>query len=63
MEAGIFYHGNPETSLEATGTLRLNARNEAQLNKNLQGFTLFPLIQAHLGIPLYKKQFNSSITQ
>jgi hypothetical protein len=63
MEAGFFYHGNPETSLEATGTLRLNARNEAQLNKNLQGFTLFPLIQAHLGIPLYKKQFNSSITQ
>jgi hypothetical protein len=56
MDAGIFYHGAPETTLEATGTLRLNARNEAQLNKNLQSFTLFPLIQAHLGVPLHKNK-------
>ena len=63
MDAGFFYHGAPETSLQASGTLRLNARNEAQLNKNLQGFTLFPLIQAHLGVPIHKKQINASITQ
>lgn len=63
LEAGFFYHGAPETTLEASGTLRLNARNEAQLNKNLQGFTLFPLIQAHLGIPIHKNQNNASNTQ
>ncbi len=63
MDAGFFYHGAPETTLEATGTLRLNARNEAQLNKNLQGFTLFPMIQAHLGVPLHKKQNNAPITE
>jgi hypothetical protein len=62
FDAGIFYHGAPETSLTASGTLRLNARNEAQLNKNLQGFTLFPLAQVHLGIPLGQKH-NSSTTQ
>jgi hypothetical protein len=63
MDAGFFYHGAPETTLEATGTLRLNARNEAQLNKNLQGFTLFPMIQAHLGVPIHKKQNNAPITE
>jgi hypothetical protein len=63
IDAGFFYHGAPETTLEATGTLRLNDRNEAQLNENLQVFTLFPMIQAHIGIPLLKKQINAPITE
>ncbi|MEN9950308.1 MAG: hypothetical protein RLY85_1060 [Bacteroidota bacterium] len=63
IDVGIFYHGAPETDLEASGTLRLNARNEAQLNKNLQGFTIFPLIQAHMGVSLRRKEISISTSK
>lgn len=52
LNAGMAYQGKPETNMSASGVLRLNARNEAQLTKNMQSLTYYPILQIIIGIKL-----------
>jgi hypothetical protein len=52
LNAGMAYQGKPEINMSASGVLRLNARNEAQLTKNMQSLTYYPILQIIIGIKL-----------
>ena len=51
-EAGVYFHGTPQVSMEATGTLHLNDVNQAAIQQTLNKYRYFPLLKIETGIKL-----------
>jgi hypothetical protein len=51
-EAGVYFHGIPQVSMKATGTLHLNDINQAAIQKTASKYQYFPLLKLETGIKL-----------
>jgi hypothetical protein len=51
-EIGTYFHGRPQVSMEATGTLHLNDINQAAIQKTASKYQYFPLLKIETGIKL-----------
>jgi hypothetical protein len=51
-EIGTYFHGIPQVSMKATGTLHLNDINQAAIQKTASKYQYFPLLKLETGIKL-----------
>ncbi len=56
FDMGVFYHGNPQTKLNTTGTFEPsnNAENQATVQKAFEGLNIYPFINLKLNIRIIK---------
>lgn len=50
LDAGVYFRGKPRTQLDATGLLKTNENNRAQLQNNLQNKRIWPALNLRLGL-------------
>jgi len=52
VEAGTYFHGAPNVSMEATGTLHLNTVNQTAIQNVASKYQFYPLLKFEAGIKL-----------
>ena len=52
LEGGVFFHGRPSTTMDATGVLHLNDENEATIRRLITPYFFFPLLKIETGIKI-----------
>jgi len=51
-EAGTYFHGAPNVTMEATGTLHLNTVNQRAIQNVASKYIFYPLLKIEAGIKL-----------
>ena len=52
LEAGAYFHGQPQVNMEATGTLHLNTVNQTSIQNVASKYQFYPLLKLETGIKL-----------